>query len=98
MLHLMLASLLFAAPEQPKISYVKSVKIDPDYKPRMSREEIERALAPRLRPRRVVRRVERVYVEREVYRCRPRRWEVALEIGFWGAWWYGWHHHHHHHH
>lgn len=95
MLHLALCTLLLAAPEEPKISYVKSVQVDPDYRPRLTHEEIERALAPRPRPRRVVQ-VHRVYVERERRHYRARRWHVALDIGLWGAWWWGWHHWHHH--
>lgn len=97
MLHLAIATLLLAAPEEPKISYVKRVQIDPDYRPRMTPEEIERALAPRPRPRRVVR-VQRVhYVERTPrYDYRPNPWHVAVDVGIWGAWWWGWHHHWHH--
>jgi hypothetical protein len=82
MRHALLLALLAApvlAQDAPRISYKKSVMLDPAYRSSWSQERIAQALQP---PPRVV--VEYVEVERAVpvYRESARRYEVACESGW----------------
>lgn len=87
MRHALLLALLAApalAQDAPRISYKKSVMVDPAYKSAWSQERIAKALQPP--PPRVV--VEYVEVEREVPGCRHPAWRYDV------AWDSGWRVHH----